>query len=368
MSWSRPALGELHIRAQLRRHQAGQMADLDAVLKHVLAVARAITHAAEQLDQLVVDAVHIRFKDGLLTGPRIWLSTSLWPDHSLSMRAGWMRLSAISFPARFAQPAANRVKRGDDHRLGRIAIIRSTPVAVSSVRMLRPSRPMMRPLSLSGRATTETVVCHMVAGAALNRHRDDVARLSFGPRPFAVARFRAPSRPRRGRLPSGCAARSCRAPVLRHLRNALHLARLFSSMSLAVSRPPGGGLLADAVFCARRSGDPARSCLRSRPVSRASRLSAFLSRVSRCHAALAALHPARRSRISRSSSFLRRMTSSFASRMLSFFFSSARRCASSSRLRHIPRCARFSFLHVLAIHVACRNARGQRGCNRQRVK
>lgn len=44
------ALGELHIRAQLRRHQTGQMADLDAVLEHVLAVARAIAHAAEQLD------------------------------------------------------------------------------------------------------------------------------------------------------------------------------------------------------------------------------------------------------------------------------------------------------------------------------
>ena len=38
------------------------------------------------------------------------------------------------------------------------SMIRSTPVMVSSVRMLRPSRPMMRPfISSLGRGTTETV-------------------------------------------------------------------------------------------------------------------------------------------------------------------------------------------------------------------
>ena len=37
--------------------------------------------------------------------------------------------------------------------------ISSTPVAVSSARMFRPSRPMMRPFRSSlGRSTTETVV------------------------------------------------------------------------------------------------------------------------------------------------------------------------------------------------------------------
>ena len=37
--------------------------------------------------------------------------------------------------------------------------MRSTPVASSSARMLRPSRPMMRPFKSSlGRSTTETVV------------------------------------------------------------------------------------------------------------------------------------------------------------------------------------------------------------------
>ena len=39
------------------------------------------------------------------------------------------------------------------------SMMRSTPVMVSSVRMLRPSRPMMRPfISSLGSGTTETVV------------------------------------------------------------------------------------------------------------------------------------------------------------------------------------------------------------------
>jgi hypothetical protein len=37
--------------------------------------------------------------------------------------------------------------------------MRSTPVAISSARMLRPSRPMMRPfISSDGSITTDTVV------------------------------------------------------------------------------------------------------------------------------------------------------------------------------------------------------------------
>ena len=99
------ALGELHIRAQLRRHQTGQMADLDAVLEHVLAVARAIAHAAKQLDQLVVDAVHVRFEDGLLAGLAnliVHLALGLF-DHFQCAPDGCARRRS-AFPARFAQP------------------------------------------------------------------------------------------------------------------------------------------------------------------------------------------------------------------------------------------------------------------------
>ena len=40
------ALGQLDVRAQLRRHDARQMADLDGMAQHVLAIAGAIAHAA----------------------------------------------------------------------------------------------------------------------------------------------------------------------------------------------------------------------------------------------------------------------------------------------------------------------------------
>ena len=41
------ALGSLHIGAQLRGHHAGDMADLDGVLQHVLAVAGTVVQLAQ---------------------------------------------------------------------------------------------------------------------------------------------------------------------------------------------------------------------------------------------------------------------------------------------------------------------------------
>ena len=49
-SWSRPArLAAWHVGAQLGGHQAGNVADLDGVLQHVLAVAGAVAQAAQHL-------------------------------------------------------------------------------------------------------------------------------------------------------------------------------------------------------------------------------------------------------------------------------------------------------------------------------
>ncbi len=45
-------------------------------------------------------------------------------------------------------------------------MIRSIPVKVSSVRILRPSRPIMRPfISSFGKLTTETVVSETISAA-----------------------------------------------------------------------------------------------------------------------------------------------------------------------------------------------------------
>ena len=58
--------------------------------------------------------------------------------------------------------------------------ISSTPVASSSARMLRPSRPMIRPFKSSlGRSTTETVV-DVLGGAPLDSVGDDLLRAGAG--------------------------------------------------------------------------------------------------------------------------------------------------------------------------------------------
>ena len=61
--------------------------------------------------------------------------------------------------------------------------IRSTPVASSSARMLRPSRPMMRPFRSSlGRSTTETVVSIACSAAAALNGLGDVVLGAVGGR------------------------------------------------------------------------------------------------------------------------------------------------------------------------------------------
>ena len=51
------ALRELDVDAELGGHDAGEVADLERVLEHVLAVARAELQAAERADELGVQAV-----------------------------------------------------------------------------------------------------------------------------------------------------------------------------------------------------------------------------------------------------------------------------------------------------------------------
>ena len=84
-----------------------------------------------------------------------------------SMRPGWMRPSAISLV--MASRAISRRTGSKPDRMtvsGVSSMIRSIPVACSSARMLRPSRPMIRPfISSDGRWTTETV-CSAVWSAA----------------------------------------------------------------------------------------------------------------------------------------------------------------------------------------------------------
>ena len=90
----------------------------------------------------------------------VW-STSLRALPTISsIRAGWIRPSTINFSS--AIRATSRRIGSKPERItasGVSSIIKSIPVNVSSARMLRPSRPIMRPfISSLGNATTDTVV------------------------------------------------------------------------------------------------------------------------------------------------------------------------------------------------------------------
>ena len=93
------------------------------------------------------------------------------------------------------------------------SMMTSTPVASSNARMLRPSRPMMRPfISSFGSETAETVRLGGVLGRdALDGERDDLLRLALG---VALARV---SRISRMRL----AASACASSSIRRISSAL---------------------------------------------------------------------------------------------------------------------------------------------------
>jgi hypothetical protein len=77
-----------------------------------------------------------------------------------SIRPGWMRPSVISLVSAMRATSRRTGSKPDSTTASGVSsMMRSTPVACSSARMLRPSRPMMRPfISSEGRLTTETVV------------------------------------------------------------------------------------------------------------------------------------------------------------------------------------------------------------------
>ena len=113
-------LGQRHVRAQLGGHHAGQMADLDGMLEHVLAVAGAVAQTAQNLDQLVMDAVLMRFKHGLFARLADLLIHFLAGLFHHFLDAGGMDAAvhdeALHRDARDLAP--DGVKGADNHRFG----------------------------------------------------------------------------------------------------------------------------------------------------------------------------------------------------------------------------------------------------------
>ena len=157
----RPA-GRLLAGAQLGGHDRRQVGALDRVLEHVLAVAGAVVQPAQHLDQLGVQPVHVGLEAGLLAGLRRSAARSRpWTGSTSprSARDGCGRRRSASRASAVAISRRTPSKADSTTACGVSSMITSTPVRFSRARMLRPSRPMMRPLrSSEGSWTTETVV------------------------------------------------------------------------------------------------------------------------------------------------------------------------------------------------------------------
>ena len=115
-------LGQSHIHTQLRRHQAGDVGNLDGVVQHVLTVGSTVLLTAQNLHQLRVQVMHI----GLVAGP-----LALLPDGAVHFLPGLFHHvldaggvdSAVYnqlFQGQTGNLPAHRVKAGDGNGLGGI--------------------------------------------------------------------------------------------------------------------------------------------------------------------------------------------------------------------------------------------------------
>ena len=120
------------------------------------------------------------------------------------MRPGWIRPSAMSFVSDRRATSRRTGSKPDSTTVSGVSsMIRSTPVACSSARMLRPSRPMIRPfISSLGRWTTVTA-CSAVWSAATR-----CIAVTMTSRAFSWASSRARRSIARASLTASCSASS----------------------------------------------------------------------------------------------------------------------------------------------------------------
>ena len=110
------------VETQLARHHAGDVRDLDRVLKNILAVARAVAQAAEDLDQLGVDAVDAGLEGSafaLALDDLLDLAAGLF-DHFLNACRMDASVHDQLFERQTRDLAAYRVERGQGNRLRRV--------------------------------------------------------------------------------------------------------------------------------------------------------------------------------------------------------------------------------------------------------
>ena len=185
MSWSRPPiLAAMTSRADLRRDHRREVARLDRVLEHVLAVARPELEPAEGLEELAGQARHAAFVRGLLAGladDEIDLGARL--GHDLLDPAGVD--PAVAHQLRERDPgdlAADRVEAREDDRLRRVVDDQVDPGGLlerADVAALAADDPALH-LVVRQVDDGHGVLRGVVRGDALHRGQDDVAGLLRG--------------------------------------------------------------------------------------------------------------------------------------------------------------------------------------------
>ena len=173
------ALGSLHVRAQLRRHHAGDMADLDGVLQHVLAVAGAVVQLAQQLLQLRVQSADTGLQHGALalgTDDAVHLPASLL-HHLLDVGGVDAPVGDELFQSQTRYLAADRLEAGDGDRLRRVVddeIRAGQRLQRADIASLAPDDTTLHLVVGQGHHA-DGDLRHVVGGAALDGGRHDLA-------------------------------------------------------------------------------------------------------------------------------------------------------------------------------------------------
>ena len=130
------------------------------MLKHVLREARAVLELTEQTDDVGMNAVNAGVEGGLFAHFADLHFEFLLALMNHVLDAGGMDAAVLdeAFKSHAGHLTADGAVGGKNHGFRRVVDDEITPVAASSARMLRPSRPMMRPfMSSLGRVTAVTV-------------------------------------------------------------------------------------------------------------------------------------------------------------------------------------------------------------------
>src|SRR5579875_2131315 len=150
----------LFVQPQFRGHRAADKRRFDRMHQNVLCIAVSVFEHAEQFRQFGMDAMDTNFDECALSGFLDRFLNLLFglAHHLLDSPRMDSPVGDQPFERNAGDFSANRIVARDHDGFGGIVDDNIDARAASIARMLRPSRPMMRPfISSLGSANTETV-------------------------------------------------------------------------------------------------------------------------------------------------------------------------------------------------------------------